>query len=92
VSSELDRSTESFGVQVVKTPSRCPMANGICERVLGTIRGECLHWLIPVSEGYLCRVLKSWIGHYNRGRLHGLRPRRAHSSHFPAEVNTEVSS
>jgi hypothetical protein len=46
------------------------MANGICERVIGTIRRECLDWLIPLSEAHLRRVLKSWIGHYNRGRPH----------------------
>ena len=51
------------------------MANGVCERVIGTIRRECLDWLIPLSEAHLRRVLKSWIGHYNRGRPHmGLGP------------------
>ena len=67
---ELDRSIDSFGLRVVKTPPRCPMANGICERVIGTIRRECLDWLIPLSEAHLRRILKSWTGHYNRGRPH----------------------
>ena len=60
---ELDRSIDSFGLRVVKTPPRCPMANGICERVIGTIRRECLDWLIPLSEAHLRRILKSWTGH-----------------------------
>jgi hypothetical protein len=30
-----------------------PMANAICERVIGTIRRECLDWLIPLSESHL---------------------------------------
>ena len=67
---ELDNSVGSLGLCVLKTPPRCPMANGICERVIGTIRRECLDWLIPLSEAHLRRVLKSWIGHYNRGRPH----------------------
>ena len=67
---ELDNCVESLGLRVLKTPPRCPMANGICERVIGTIRRECLDWLIPLSEAHLRRVLKSWIGHYNRGRPH----------------------
>jgi transposase InsO family protein len=44
--------------------------NAICERVIGTIRGECLDWLIPLSESHLRLILKSWIAHYNRGRPH----------------------
>jgi hypothetical protein len=46
------------------------MANAICERVIGTIRRECLDWLIPLSEYHLRRILKSWIRHYNRARPH----------------------
>ena len=59
-----------FGLRVLKIPPRSPMANGICERLIGTIRRECLDWLIPLSEAHLRLVLKSWIGHYNRGRPH----------------------
>jgi putative transposase len=69
-SAELDTCIDSFGLRVVKTPPRCPMANGICEQVIGTIRRECLDWLIPFSEAHLRRILKSWIIHYNRGRPH----------------------
>ena len=45
-------------------------ANAICERVIGTIRRECLDWLIPISEGHLRSILNSWVEHYNRGRPH----------------------
>jgi putative transposase len=67
---ELDHSVDGFGLRVLKTPPHSPMANGICERVIGTIRRECLDWLIPFSETHLRRILKSWIAHYNRGRPH----------------------
>jgi hypothetical protein len=33
------------------------MANALCERVIGTIRRECLDWLIPLSEAHLRRRL-----------------------------------
>src|ERR1700730_3244439 len=50
-------------------------ANAICERVIGTIRRECLDWLIPLSEAQLRTTLRSWVQHYNRGRPHmGLGP------------------
>ena len=57
-------------VQVLKSPPRSPTANAICERVIGTIRRECLDWLIPLSESHLRSILKSWILHYNRARPH----------------------
>jgi putative transposase len=44
--------------------------NAICERVIGTVRRECLDWLIPLSELHLRGILKLWILHYNTGRPH----------------------
>lgn len=69
-SRELDAAVGGFGLRVLKTPPRCPMANGLCERVIGTIRRECLDWLIPLSEAHLRHALRSWVEHYNRGRPH----------------------
>ena len=67
---QLDESIKALGVNVLKSPPHCPKANAICERVIGTIRRECLDWLIPMSEGHLRSILKSWVEHYNRGRPH----------------------
>jgi transposase InsO family protein len=66
----LDESVKALGIAVVKSPPRCPKANAICERVIGTIRRECLDWLIPLSESHLRSILKSWVPHYNAGRPH----------------------
>ena len=66
----LDESIGRLGVKVLKSPPHCPMANAICERIIGTIRRECLDWLIPLSESHLRSILKSWIPHYNRARPH----------------------
>ena len=66
----LDESIERLGLKVLKSPPCSPMANAVCERVIGTIRRECLDWLIPLSESHLWRILKSWIDHYNGGRPH----------------------
>jgi len=59
-----------LGLTVLKSPPHIPKANAICERVIGTIRRECLDWLIPLSESHLRSILKSWVGHYNHGRPH----------------------
>jgi len=71
----LDESVNRLGIEVLKSPPRCPKANAICERVIGTIRRECLDWLIPISESQLRFILKCWIPPYNAGRPHiALRP------------------
>src|ERR1700716_2479129 len=66
----LDESIQRLGGKGLKSPPRSPKANAICERVIGTIRRECLDWLIPLSESHLRSILKSWVGHYNTGRPH----------------------
>jgi transposase InsO family protein len=67
---ELDESIRRLGLRVLKSPPRSPKANSICELVIGTIRRECLDWLIPLSEAQLRQTLKSWVAHYNRWRPH----------------------
>ena len=69
-SAQLDRSMTHMGLRVLKTPYRSPKANSICERVIGTLRRECLDYLIPLTENHLCRLLKNWLAHYNHGRPH----------------------
>jgi putative transposase len=55
-SQELDRAVAAMGVRVLRTPLQSPQANSVCERLIGTIRRECLDFLIPLghpaSEGY----------------------------------------
>ena len=65
-----DRSVAALALRVLKSPPRNPKANAICERLIGTIRRECLDWLIPVSENHLRAIWKLWSNHYNRGRPH----------------------
>jgi putative transposase len=66
----VDRTIAAMGLTILKTPVRSPQANAFCERVIGTIRRECLDWMLPFNEGHLHRVLRQWVAHYNRGRPH----------------------
>jgi len=59
-----------MGLEVLKTPVRAPQANAYCERLIGTIRRECLDWVIPLGERHLRHILKAWVAHYNGGRPH----------------------
>ena len=69
-SAELDASLVRVSLKVITTPVRRPQANSLCERLIGTLRRECLDWIIPLGEGHLRKVLVSWMAHYNRGRPH----------------------
>jgi putative transposase len=66
----LDASVAHMGLEVIKTPVRRPLANSLCERLIGTLRRECLDWIIPLSEQHLRKTLGAWLTHYNRGRPH----------------------
>jgi putative transposase len=69
-SDRVDRTVAAMGLTVLRTPVRSPQANAFCERVIGTIRRECLDWMILLNESHLRRVLWEWVAHYNRGRPH----------------------
>jgi transposase InsO family protein len=69
-SPQLDQGIRHLGLRVLKTPVRTPQANALCERLIGTLRRECLDCLIPLSEHHLWRLLPVWMSHYNGGRPH----------------------
>ena len=69
-SADLDLAIEAMGVKILKTPVRAPTANAYCERLIGTIRRECLDFMIPQNERHLRRLLTEWVAHYNKGRPH----------------------
>ena len=58
----LDSSICALGIEVLRSPFASPKANAICERVIGTIRRECLDWMIPMSEAHLRSILRrGWL-------------------------------
>ena len=69
-SAQLDQQVRNLGLKVLKTPVRSPQANALCERLLGTLRRECLDYLIPLSENHVRWILQAWVLHYNAGRPH----------------------
>ena len=69
-SGALDQQVANLGVRVLRTPIRAPMANAVCERFGGSLRRECLDFLIPFNERHLKITVKRWVAHYNRGRPH----------------------
>jgi putative transposase len=57
-------------VRVVRTPAQAPRANAIAERWVGTVRRECLDWLLIRGRGHLEQVLGEDVAHYNMARPH----------------------
>ena len=69
-SPEVDHELKAFGLKVLRTPVQAPKANGFCERLIGTVRRECLDFMIPLNERHLRQILREWVAHYNHGRPH----------------------
>ncbi len=60
----------SEGVEIIRTPFRAPNANAFAERWVGTIRRDCLDWLLIASRRQLEHVLRVYVEHYNAHRPH----------------------
>jgi putative transposase len=65
-----DEVSRSEDAEVVLTPVQAPNANAFAERWIGTVRAECLDWLLIVGRGHLEQVLRVYAEHYNRHRPH----------------------
>jgi hypothetical protein len=74
---QFDDVFRSDGVRVVRAPFRAPRARAHAERWVGTVRRECLDWLLIVGERHLDRVLREYAEHYNAARPHRALPLRA---------------
>ncbi|MHB1488664.1 MAG: integrase core domain-containing protein, partial [Acidimicrobiales bacterium] len=65
------------GTRTIKSPVRAPRANAICERVIGTLRRECLDRMLILGRRHLEAALAEYVEHYNAHRPHrslGQRP------------------
>jgi putative transposase len=58
------------GAEVVLTPVQAPNANAFAERWVGTVRAECLDWLLIAGLGHLEQVVRIHVVHYNQHRPH----------------------
>ena len=52
------------------TAPQSPWQNPYAERVIGSIRRECLDHLIILSERHVRNILKEYIRYYNESRPH----------------------
>jgi putative transposase len=59
-SADVNRNLTYLGVRVLLTPVRAPKANGVCERLGGSLRRECLDFLLPFNERHLQMTIRDW--------------------------------
>jgi len=64
------RKVEGLDMEEVKITPRSPWQNPFAERVIGSIRRECLDHMIILDECHLRRVMKEYVEYYNGSRAH----------------------
>src|SRR5262249_7828780 len=57
-----------IGIDAIVTPTASPRANAVIERLIGTLRRECLDHLIILDKQHLRLVLAEFVGYYNLER------------------------
>jgi putative transposase len=58
------------GIEVIKTPPRCPRANAFAERWVRTLRSELTDRMLTFGQRHLRHVLAEHVQHYNEYRPH----------------------
>jgi len=61
---------ESMGIQEVLTAPQSPWQNGYAERLIGSIRRECLNHFVILNAGHLKKTLTEYFRYYHRSRTH----------------------
>ena len=67
---EFRQVVRAIGIREILTAPQSPWQNPYAERVIGSIRRECLDHLIILSEHHLRRILKEYVHYYNQSRPH----------------------
>ena len=64
------RAVKAMGIEEVVSAARSPWQNPFCERVIGTIRRDCLDHVIVLGERHMLSILQRYVRYYNEARVH----------------------
>ena len=64
------RLTRSYGLRQEFITPHCPQQNGLVERVIRTLKEQCVHRQRFETQQHASRVISGWIGFYNHRRPH----------------------
>jgi transposase InsO family protein len=67
---EFRRAVQSRGIEEVITAPQSPWQNPFVERLIGSIRRECLDHLIVLNERHLKKILTEYLAYYHGSRTH----------------------
>ena len=67
---DFQRIVHSLGIRQVMIAPRSPWQNPFAERVIGSMRRECLDHVIVLNEQHLSRILHSYLAYYHGSRTH----------------------
>jgi transposase InsO family protein len=59
-----------MGIREIRTAPRSPWQNAYAERVIGSIRRECLDHVLVMNETGLSRILSEYLAYYHQSRTH----------------------
>jgi transposase InsO family protein len=59
-----------MGIRDKPIAAGSPWQNGFAERLIGSIRRECVDHVVALGEAHLHRVLRSYVRYYNESRTH----------------------
>ena len=64
------RKLKALGLEPMQTSRRSPWQNCYVERIIGSIRRECLNHVIAINEEHLLKTLIEYAEYYNESRTH----------------------
>src|SRR5437867_6356206 len=64
------RRVKGLGIEEVLTAPHSPWQNPFAERLIGSIRRECLNHVLVLGESHLRRILARYFSYYHRARTH----------------------
>jgi transposase InsO family protein len=73
---------EATNIDELTTPFQAPRANAFCERLIGTLKRECLDYHLILHPYQLRRIVNEFVAYYNQSR-----PHQGIDQHIPTQFN-----
>jgi transposase InsO family protein len=67
---EVQQPLENMGIEEVVIAPRSPWQSPFVERLIGSLRRECLNYVIVLNERHLHRIVSGYLTYYHTSRAH----------------------
>ncbi|MHB8627047.1 MAG: integrase core domain-containing protein [Aggregatilineales bacterium] len=83
-----EHAVQGAGIEIIHTPYHSPQANAICERFIGSVRRECLDFVLILSEAHGRKIIREYALFFNQARPHqGIDQQIPMPSHTPLAID-----